>query len=1018
MARRLSPDFVERVHELEGTNRARLASAQTGWALRSAAHIGDDAFAALGRSVTSSPARMAGLLSGDHDPLLVCALAGKRSMQDLAGVTPGGGRSKVPSTALELAAARAVRKHWELCQTEPERAKRLEARWTAARTTMRSGHLGSALSAMEATFGAGCSAEREAAQGRLVSTVPPAGWEPKGACAGKLAGYGNARWDRMRSQAVAETQLPADWRHRRSSASHERPRTRFVARGAGRLQQLADRSFSPRMAVSRIAFEFRLKRAMNKGPAATRRFLTAVASNPRRAAAAVRARLDPMVAAAAIGPRAIEGMLAGRPVEQPGPLGRLQAELHRRDLARLEEVRVPDPSDLSSPDRAGAGAQRDAVDGGLAAARGMREASARFVDKVWRGDARGGGRGGAWSADSDLGQAFQQGHVEGSVYDAWRERREAVVDGAGAAELDRKFGVERWMLEDTAAVDSAEHLDLIRRLDELGGEAAGYRLRTDPDLSMAVLERQDLMQSRGEVDRERAGVSDDWSHGVVDEGGQVSAPDGQRSPSSAEADERSVDDELSGQQHARPGRPGPPAPASPDPGGAGDVPAVSVVIPAAALRDVEVKEEDLPRMTQEAAPPPRGSWKVHDDDLVDRVIPREDGSYEVQFKPGVVAPAEGLAERAASETHKRRTDPALVARQNERTEKTVELERAAQETLAEAVEHGRAPFDVERQGYMPGQATDAFSQEPVGGLDGDLLRAKALKEGRADDLRFATREQIEDAGGRLRKDADGREAEGVVVMREVSVSAQPFGKDGKVDRDADPVEYRVKAPVVVYHVATAADIEPGKLPRESPQAAVPEMTAEDLCHGVGVNTLRTGQSGRSEFQPKTPQPGISSDTIAIGADAGESVAERNGRLVGAAVRAAMSRNRAADDPRLAPASKGTYSGDPAKRRAEERLVEVLAADRAASRIGVAYRTSPPVTAEERKTFSGMLKDPSTRQRLGAEAERVSRWVADGAKDRLHARGMQTVQERAQGQPAPASGRGRQGKERDEPAYSR
>ena len=209
MARRLSSDFVERVQELEGTSRARLASAHTGWALRSAAHI-DDTFAALGRWVTARSARMAGLSSGDHDPLLLCGLTGKRSMQDLAGVIPEGGRSKAPSTALERAAARAVRKHWELCPTEPERARRLDAKWMAARTAMRFGHLGPALSAMEATFGAGCLAEREAAQGRLVSTVPPAAWDPKGPVRASWPATANDRWDRMRSQAVAKTQLPAD----------------------------------------------------------------------------------------------------------------------------------------------------------------------------------------------------------------------------------------------------------------------------------------------------------------------------------------------------------------------------------------------------------------------------------------------------------------------------------------------------------------------------------------------------------------------------------------------------------------------------------------------------------------------------------------------------------------------------------------------------------------------------------------------------------------------------------------
>ena len=292
---RVSPEFIERALELQGTVRARASAAESAWALRTAAHTGEDAFDALARRVTSSPARVAGVLSGEHDPLLLCALAGKRSMEDLAGVTPAGGRSNAAPTMLESLAARRVQQHWELCRTDPERAKRLEAKWAASRATMRSGHLGPALSAMEATYGAACSAEREAAQGRLVSTVPPATWDPAGAHAGKLAGYGSARWNRMRGQAVAETQMPAEWQHRRTrSEGAQRPRARFVARGAGRLEQLADARFSPRMAASRIAFQVRLKMAMARGPGATRRFLTSVASNPRRAAAAARARLDPM----------------------------------------------------------------------------------------------------------------------------------------------------------------------------------------------------------------------------------------------------------------------------------------------------------------------------------------------------------------------------------------------------------------------------------------------------------------------------------------------------------------------------------------------------------------------------------------------------------------------------------------------------------------------------------------------------------------------------------------------------
>ena len=439
---RLSQDFKERTQELDGTVAARASARVTAWALRSAAHTGDDHFDALARRVTSSPTRLAGLMSGDHDPMLVCALAGRRSTQDLAGVAPAGGRSQAPPTVLESLAARRVQEHWELCRTEPEKAKRLEATWAAGRATMRSGYMAAPLAAMEATFGAACSAEREAAQGRLVSTVPPASWNPAGAHADRLAGYGSARWNRMRAEAVAETEAPVDWRPRRGNVAGERPRARFVARGAGRVEQLADSRFSPRMAVSRIVFQYRLKRAMARGPAATRRFLTSVASNPRRAAAAVRSRLDPMVVAAALGSKAIEGMLAGKPVQAPGPLGRLQDELHKRDVARLEDVRSfrPDAPAGNAPDAA---AQRDVLDGGLASDKGMRDASARFVDKVWRGDTRVGEQGAGWSADSALGEQFEQGHVSGSVYDAWRARREAVVEGAGAAELQQQFGGDR-----------------------------------------------------------------------------------------------------------------------------------------------------------------------------------------------------------------------------------------------------------------------------------------------------------------------------------------------------------------------------------------------------------------------------------------------------------------------------------------------------------------------------------------------------------------------------------------------
>ena len=100
----------------------------------------------------------------------------------------------------------------------------------------------------------------------------------------------------------------------------------------------------------------------------------------------------------------------------------------------------------------------------------------------------------------------------------------------------------------------------------------------------------------------------------------------------------------------------------------------------------------------------------------------------------------------------------------------------------------------------------------------------------------------------------------------------------------------------------------------------------------------------------------------------------------------------------------------------------MAADRAAGRIGVAYRTSPPVTAKERKEFTRILKDPQVRERVGREVDRVSSWVADGAKQRLNDRGIQTVHQRAQGVPPPAQSQDRsaprQEQQQEQGAYAR
>ena len=88
-------------------------------------------------------------------------------------------------------------------------------------------------------------------------------------------------------------------------------------------------------------------------------------------------------------------------------------------------------------------------------------------------------------------------------------------------------------------------------------------------------------------------------------------------------------------------------------------------------------------------------------------------------------------------------------------------------------------------------------------------------------------------------------AKGVVVMRDVTASTHPFGEDGRVDQESDPVPSTLRTPVVLYHVgAQTADKPrfPGAIP-ERPEAAR-DLAPVDLVQSLGVRSERTGGSTR------------------------------------------------------------------------------------------------------------------------------------------------------------------------------
>ncbi len=993
----VAAEFHESVEHYEGTVAARTAGFWNRLSVPLAASRGDASLQRLASHLESSPLRMAGLVTrlDEYDPVSLAAVAGKRSLQDLSGVTPEGGRIKGPPTMLEVVARKAAERHWERCRVDPDGAKRAEARWAGQRARLREGHLADALDAVETTYGTACAAERQAAQGRRVTVAPPAGYRPKGEH--RLAGLGSERWKRLTDEAAVRTRPPKDWRFRAESVSHDRPRLLYFARGAGRAEQLAGSRFAPRVHFSRYVLRRRLASALARGPVATRRLLTGIAANPRRTAAALSARLDPVVVAAAIGPHAVRDLLAGTRTRHPGNLGKLLTALEDRDYQTLGAVRRGPGGAL--PKGVGKSQYRRAVSGDLqgGAKSEMGRLSAKFVNGVCRGRD---------------GTALD-------VYDDWRRRRADVASGVAEEIISRSYQ------------PIAMSVDVGRgREGSFEGTHAGGRPGT---------------RGPGGDRQERTGEP------APDGESRQPPPDQDRRDERDERDERrderderqDADGDESEQRRRRRRDPGGEDEREETRGGpgGGDSRRAVIHVPPEALVDVKVSAADLPKVTRLED----GSWQVHDDPYVDRVIERPDGSYDVVLHEGVSATVavEPAAIEAASGAHKRRTDPELVRLQNIDSEQAVaDLRKASVDSLAEAVEKGTSSFERERSNFTAALAFDPASGETYDGLDGQVLRTQAGELGYPDDGRFATRAEIEAAGGKVRDDA-----EGVVVLRDQAAAGQPFGRNGKLDMDADPVTFTVRTPVVLYHVAAQTD-PPPKLPVVEPArpARAANLQPLDLVHSLGVPVEAKGEA-TTRYEPPSSLLGADGKPTAKRPEAvvlgeGEAPMQQRSRLLKAAVDAAfVSSEGRSSLPRPGSAVYTPRGGGQADdvRRAEEAFVKACVVDRVASRIGTGYSPEKPfdelrpgkdrhdhpkdVGDENRKAFAEILRDPVRLDKLSREADRVADWVVDGAKDRLHERGLKTAHERSEeserrDRERSDSHRNRQRQEERQPDHSR
>ena len=420
---RVSPDFADQAVRLAGTKRALASAAMMDLRMQLAAQRDRRALDDFGRFALARPVRVAALLENRPDPLVLAAVAGDRAMRNLAGLSGRGteGEKLKFATTLEGLAAKAARDHLELCRSDPAAARRIEARWARQRQPYRSGFLGEALQAMEATYGTACTVAQDQSQGRRPLMTPPPGWSPTGVMAKARSALPDL--EQARAESLVDTAMPERWNVRRGLRHQglDRLRTRFVARGGvGRAEQLARRSLV-RIPLGRPWMRRRLAASMRKGPEAMRSFLARVASNPRRAATLIKMRIDPVLVAAAIGPKAVEALVSGRPVPEAGNLGKLCEQLARRDRERLVDAY-----------HAGSPAQRERMlsAGGSPGFRGdVRD----FVNRVMDATPRAAERAEDW-------RDHLYGDKAGDVYAAWQAQRRGLAEGERPEALDPEVG--------------------------------------------------------------------------------------------------------------------------------------------------------------------------------------------------------------------------------------------------------------------------------------------------------------------------------------------------------------------------------------------------------------------------------------------------------------------------------------------------------------------------------------------------------------------------------------------------
>ena len=449
---RVTREFADQAARFEHTNRGALSALNTDLKVVLALQTDRAALDRVGEHILSTPMRMAAVLGEKADPILLSALAGDRALRNLGGLDGAGteGEKLEYVTTLEAMAARASRDYVNLCQTDPAEARRLSAGWAAVRSGVRSSFLREGVEAVEASFGVATDALIDRSLGRRPLVAPPPGWKPVGVMAAVARAMPDDMHQRFGNVPLV-SQPPVKWTPQQGDGYRgwDRFRNRFIAKGGiGRAEQLVRRSLV-RVPMSRARMRSQLRYNLAQGPGATKAYLQRVASNPRRAATLMSLDVNPMLVAAALGPRAMAAVVSAQPVPENSSLARLCDVMARRDRAHMNDLRHADSGPAGERLRE---ARRDAVLG---------EEAEVFVNRAWDG-----------SEPPDLSLGRGPLNIEGQApdgfYRTWQQLRTGEVPEAGIpdAVLDRIEEIRSARYEEQPQGWD----DVIDDYDDLGGQ--------------------------------------------------------------------------------------------------------------------------------------------------------------------------------------------------------------------------------------------------------------------------------------------------------------------------------------------------------------------------------------------------------------------------------------------------------------------------------------------------------------------------------------------------------------------